>query len=275
MAIDDDFPQILTDLSPGGEGTPGQAAREKDFSSLLQDMVLETSDVERFLADLARLTVDTLSSPGTEVFCGITLLRPNKAGTVASSSEKARGMDEIQYEFNEGPCLEAARTNRTVMVRDTGDDSRWREYLDALSESGLQSVLGVPIPLDGATRASLNIYAPGADAFTREMVHDAEEFARSASKSLRLAVRIAHLAESRENLQAAMASRATIDVAAGIIMAENRCSLDAAVGILKAAAHARGARIADVAAAVVASVREAEPGAPFDDRLGDDRLGED
>lgn len=118
MAIDDDFPQILTDLSPGGEGTPGQAAREKDFSSLLQDMVLETSDVERFLADLARLTVDTLSSPGTEVFCGITLLRPNKAGTVASSSEKARGMDEIQYEFNEGPCLEAARTNRTVLVRD-------------------------------------------------------------------------------------------------------------------------------------------------------------
>lgn len=65
----------------------------------------------------------------------------------------------------------------------------------------------MPIPLDGETRCGLNIYAREVDAFSAEMVRETEKFARGASKSLRLAVRIAHLAESRENLKAAMSRR--------------------------------------------------------------------
>lgn len=245
--------------------TGAQDSREKDYSGVLQDMVLETNDVESFLEDLTRLTVDTLSSPGKEVFCGVTLLRPNRAGTVASSSPEALQMDEVQYEYDDGPCLDAARTNHTVLVRDMSQDPRWPEYTKAISEFGLKSVLGVPIPLDGDAQCGLNMYAREADAFTDEMVREAEDFARGASKSLRLAVRIAHLTESRENLKAAMASRTTIDLAAGIIMAQNRCSQDAAVGILRAASSARNMKLRDVAAAVVASVSETAPKTHFVD----------
>lgn len=239
--------------------------KEKHYSGLLQDMVLETSDVGRFLEDLTRLTVDTLAAHGKEVFCGVTLLRPNRVGTVASSSPEALQMDEVQYEYGDGPCLQAARTNQTVLVTDLTQESRWGEYTEAISEFGLRSVLGVPIPLDGETRCGLNVYAREAEAFTDEMVREAEDFARGASKSLRLAVRIAHLSESRENLKAAMASRTTIDLAAGIIMAQNRCSQDAAVGILRAASSARNMKLREVAAAVVASVSKAEPKTHFVD----------
>ncbi|WP_461169958.1 GAF and ANTAR domain-containing protein [Arthrobacter sp. Z1-15] len=250
----------VTDLEPDT-----QERNERDYSGLLQDMVLETNDVESFLEDLTRLTVDTLSASGKEVFCGVTLLRPNRAGTVASSSPEAQQMDEVQYEYGDGPCLEAARNNRTVLVSDMSLDSRWQEYTDAISEFGLRSILGVPIPLDGEAQCGLNMYAREANAFTDEMVREAEEFARGASKSLRLAVRIAHLTESRENLKAAMTSRTTIDLAAGIIMAQNRCSQDAAVGILRAASSARNMKMRDVAAAVVASVSGAEPKTHFVD----------
>ncbi|GAA3291401.1 GAF and ANTAR domain-containing protein [Arthrobacter citreus] len=239
--------------------------RDRDYSGLLQDMVLETDDVESFLEDLTRLTVDALSSSGNEVFCGVTLLRPNRVGTVASSSPEALRMDEVQYEFDDGPCLQAARTNETVLTGDISLDSRWEEYTGAISELGLKSILGVPIPLDGETRCGLNIYAREANAFSDEMVREAEDFARGASKSLRLAVRIAHLDESRENLKAAMSSRTTIDLAAGIIMAQNRCSQDAAVGILRAASSARNMKLRDVAAAVVASVGEKAPKTHFVD----------
>ena len=250
----------VTDLETGV-----QDSKERDYSGLLQDMVLETNDVESFLEDLTRLTVDTLSAPGKKVFCGVTLLRPNRAGTVASSSPEALQMDEVQYEYDNGPCLEAARTNQTVLVRDLSQDSRWQEYTEAISEFGLRSVLGVPIPLDGDAQCGLNLYARETDAFTEEMVREAEDFARGASKSLRLAVRIAHLTESRENLKAAMASRTTIDLAAGIIMAQNRCSQDAAVGILRAASGARNMKLRDVAAAVVASVSDTAPKTHFVD----------
>jgi GAF domain-containing protein len=250
----------VEELQPATKGDP-----DRDYSGLLQDMVLETSDVESFLNDLTRLTVDALSKSGREVFCGVTLLRPKRTGTVASSSPEALEMDEVQYEFDDGPCLEAARTNETVHTPDVSLDSRWQEYTGAISEFGLKSILGVPIPLDGEARCGLNIYAREANAFSDEMVREAEEFARGASKSLRLAVRIAHLAESRENLKAAMSSRTTIDLAAGIIMAQNRCSQDAAVAILRAASSARNMKLRDVAAAVVASVGEKDPKTHFVD----------
>ncbi|MHA7264346.1 ANTAR domain-containing protein [Arthrobacter sp. TMN-37] len=70
---------------------------------------------------------------------------------------------------------------------------------------------------------------------------------------LRLAVRIARLSDTDENLRAAMQARTTIDLAVGIIMAQNRCSQDSAMTILKAASSARNVKLREVAAAVVAS----------------------
>ena len=92
-----------------------QAETGKDYSGLLQDMLLETSDVEGFLEDLTRLTIDTLAAPGQELFSGVTLLRPGSAGTVASDSEESQRMDEVQYRFGTGPCLEAARDRKSVV----------------------------------------------------------------------------------------------------------------------------------------------------------------
>ena len=254
--------------APQAEGATGEntdTGINRDPADLLQDMVLETSDVESFLNDLTRLTVDTLAEPGQELFSGVTLLRPGSAGTAASDSEESRRMDEVQYRFDTGPCLEAARTNQTVLVRDITTDPRYGDYAQAIAGYGLRSILGVPVPLDGGAQCGLNVYAREPDAFTDEMIREAEDFARGASKSLRLAVRIAQLAESRENLKAAMGSRTTIDLAAGIIMAQNRCSQEAAISILKAASSARNMKMRDVAAAVVASVGEKEPKTHFVD----------
>ena len=51
-----------------------------------------------------------------------------------------------------------------------------------------------------------------------------------------------------------MKSRTTIDLAAGVIMAQNRCSQATAMAILKNASSARNVKLRDVAATVVASV---------------------
>lgn len=264
MSSDNDSVQLPNDFDEiMSEAALSENTYRRDYAGLLQDMVLETTDVESFLEDLTRLTVDTLAPAGRELFCGVTLLRPGSAVTVASDTEDSRRMDEVQYKFGTGPCLEAARTNKTVLVRNIIEDPRWTDYADAIAGFGLRSILGVPIPLDGQAQCGLNVYAREVDAFTDEMVREAEEFARGASKSLRLAVRIAQLAESKENLRAAMGSRTTIDLAAGIIMAQNRCSQDAAITILKAASSARNLKLRDVAAAVVASVGEKEPKTHF------------
>ncbi|BBE24340.1 hypothetical protein MN0502_32230 [Arthrobacter sp. MN05-02] len=79
-----------------------------------------------------------------------------------------------------------------------------------------------------------------------------------------MAVRVAHLSDTGHQLRAAMSSRTTIDVAAGIIMGQNRCSHDTAMTILKAASSGRNRKLADVAAAVVASIGQELPETHFD-----------
>lgn len=233
-------------------------------SDLLQDMVLESQDVKDFLTDLAHVSVAEFSRPGLEVLCGITLLRERRAATVASSSTRAQAMDEIQYRLAEGPCLSAARNSETIYVRDFLDEQRWPEYRSAVAGHGIRSVLGVPIPLETPSKCALNLYCTTPDGFSNESVAEVERFAREASKSLRLAVRVARLTDTTEDLKAAMQSRTVIDLAAGIIMGQNRCSQETAITILKAASSARNLKMHAVAASVVASLTDESSHTHFD-----------
>jgi GAF domain-containing protein len=189
------------------------------MGTLLQDMVLDSTDVEEFLTELVKLAAATLEGRHGEMLCGVTLLRPRRAATVASSSDHARHMDEIQYSFEDGPCLRAAREEKLVNVPDITQDTRFPDYRDAISEYGIRSILGVPILLEGDANAGFNLYSTEVDAFDDDAIAAAESFADEASKALRLSVRIARLTDSAKDLKSAMESRTTIDLAVGIIMA--------------------------------------------------------
>jgi AmiR/NasT family two-component response regulator len=71
---------------------------------------------------------------------------------------------------------------------------------------------------------------------------------------VRLAVRISGLAETKNNLAAALESLTTIDLAACAIMSQNRCNQETAMRILKIASSTRNIKLRDVAASVVAAI---------------------
>lgn len=221
----------------------------------LQDLVLQSSDVEELLSELATYSAASLSGHG-DLLCGVTLLRRKKPITVATSDPRVPALDELQYGYGEGPCLAAARELTTVHVPDLREETRWHGYCTAAWAEGIGSILSVPLPLEGEANAGLNLYASRTHAFSGEDIERAEGYAAEASKALRLAVRIAQLTEDRVNLAAAMESRTTIDVAVGAIMAQNRCSQESALKILRIASSSRNIKLRDVAAAVVASIAE-------------------
>ena len=160
-------------------------------------------------------------------------------------------MDEIQYQYNDAPCLRAARGGSVHYVPDADSENRFRDYARALARNGIKSALGVPIPLEGRAKAALNFYSPTVDAFTESDIAAAQRFAEEVSASLNLSVRIAELTDSTADLRAAMENRTTIDLAAGVIMGQNRCSQDAAMEILKVASSSRNIKLRDVAASVL------------------------
>lgn len=238
---------------------------ETSVSEYLQNLVLDSGDVQEFLDELARLSAASFSSGNNVVLCGITLLRERKAATVASSGEEALAMDELQYAYTEGPCLTAAREQATVVVRDVQTETRWPDYISAVRGHGMRSILAVPFRLDGEARAALNLYSGEADRFDAPAVATAESFARQTSHALRLAVRFAQHSETAANLRAALESRTTIDLAVGIVMGQNRCSQEAAIRILQSASSHRNIKLRDVAAALVSSTGQGPVTTHFDD----------
>ncbi|TLM84693.1 GAF and ANTAR domain-containing protein [Pseudarthrobacter sp. NamE5] len=222
----------------------------------LNELVLTSSHVEEFLQELAVLAADQLFLPGHDVSCSVTLVRHKRPATVASSDARARAMDEVQYHFNEGPCLTALGEEATVYVPDLESEQRWRDYLHAVDKRELRSVLAVPFQAEGGAKAALNLYSDQPDGFPPEFIEKAEQFAWQASRSLRLALRIAQLTDSRNDLSAAMESRTIIDLAAGAIMGQNHCSQETAMTILKRASSSRNLKLREVAATVVASVSQ-------------------
>lgn len=221
--------------------------------SQLQDLVLETSDAEQFFQELAAYSATLLAPPAAEIYCNLTIERRKRPVTVASSTPRARVMDELQYRFGDGPCLSAMRTGFTMHVPDVSDEHRWPDYGRAVAAKKVGSILSVPLPLEGESTAALNFYSTRAHGFTGEDITRAELFAEQSAKTLRMELRLARLQEAKDNLAAAMKSRTAIDVAVGIIMAQNRCSQDAALKILRSASNARNVKLRDIAASVVES----------------------
>lgn len=234
-------------LEPAGTGL-------QDFVLLLQDLVLESSDVRNFLNEMATIVAGQLSGGGNRVSCGITVVRHKRPVAVASSDPLAQNLDELQNGYGDGPCLTALRSGTVVSVPDTTSDGRWPEYSRAANAANVRSILAVPMRLQTQAQAVVNLYSPAAHGFTRQDMDEAENLTGISAKALDLALNIAHLRDARDDLTAALKSRTVIDTAIGAIMAQNRCSRDAAFQILVRTSSNRNVKLRELASAIISSI---------------------
>lgn len=233
-------------------------------SAPLHQLLLESEDITSFLDALTATIAQALSTDGDEVWCAVTLLRPKRSSTVASSSPAAEALDEIQYHYGDGPCLTASREHRLVHVADTRSDPRWPEYGRAAAAHGVLSALGVPFELAGEAAAALDVYADRPHKFDPATIEVVRREVASASTALLLAVRMEKHRDAEADLKAAMASRTTIDLAVGIVMGQNRCTQEQAFDILRAASSNRNVKLRDLAAELVATVGQGPATTHFD-----------
>lgn len=228
--------------------------QDRDISSEIQDLLLDSPDVEDFLAELVRHSAGIFSTPTERAYCGITLLRHRTAATVASSDDRALMLDELQYRFDDGPCLHCAREGVLIHIPNLELDNTWPQYNDVALGQGVRSVLAVPFPMpEASAKAGLNVYSEKPHAFDQTAVQRVMDYVQQASKGLRLAVLIAQHSQTAANLRAALESRTVIDTAVGIIIAQNRCSQEEAMELIKSASSTRNVKLREVAAAIVQS----------------------
>lgn len=86
-------------------------------------------------------------------------------GTFGSSSETSRRLDEYQFTFGEGPCLDAVASVEPVLVPDLDSpkETRWPAFAGAVLDEGVRGVFAVPILLKSMCVGALDLFreAPG------------------------------------------------------------------------------------------------------------------
>lgn len=82
-------------------------------------------------------------------------------GTFGSSGELSRRLDELQFTFGEGPCLDSVRDGYPVLVPDLQDpaESRWPAYSEAVIDLGVRAVYALPVAVESRQGAALDLYA--------------------------------------------------------------------------------------------------------------------
>ncbi|WP_421121652.1 GAF and ANTAR domain-containing protein [Aquihabitans daechungensis] len=169
----------------------------------------------------------------------------------AASSEWSRGLDEMQYDEHEGPCLDAGRTGVLFRVRDIDRETRWPTYMPRASAAGARSMVSVPMTVEAKTIGALNVYSKEVDAFRSEDVSLAEVIAGHASLAAQVGMALQHHRDLAAQLRQAMASRATIEQAKGIVMATAGCGPDEAFERLTQQSSHENRKLREVAADLV------------------------
>ena len=196
----------------------------------LSRILLAEDDLDSILLKVAEVAERTI--PGSDSV-SITLLRDGQPETAASTSSLAVDVDELQYGADEGPCLDAAREQVVRVVEDMVAEERWPAYGPHAAERGVRSSLSVPLPVRDTVLGAINVYSRTPRTFDDDDVETARTLAAQAAVALANAELYARTAALAEQLQVALESRAVIEQAKGIVMAQRRCTADEAFDELR------------------------------------------
>ena len=228
----------------------------------LHEVLAESQDLREFLEEFTQVIAAHLTGEHTSVWCAVTLLRDGRVGTVASSNARALVLDEIQYDYGDGPCLTAARQQLIVHAPDLAQGP-WPEYGQAAAAHGVHAAVAAPFDLPGPDKAALNVYAGTRDAFNEDAIAAITQEVVATSTALRLALRLAKHQDTETDLAAAMSSRTAIDVAVGILIGQQHCTQQEAFDLLAAAAARRNLKVRDLAVELVTSTTGQAPTTHF------------
>ena len=122
------------------------------------------------MVDLAVSTVPGCEHAGVSIVSGSAItasaLTPATITTPAASDDVGPAVDRIQYETDQGPCLDAIHEEDVFFTPDLRVEQRWPAFSTrAATETGVRSMLSFRLFVDNDTLGALNLYSRQSDAF--------------------------------------------------------------------------------------------------------------
>jgi GAF domain-containing protein len=232
-------------------------AAMSELASLLIDEVDLSGMLDRVVRLAARSIPDCDSA-------GVTLLVDGRPSTAAATDQRTLAVDTAQYDVGTGPCLEAYRDRavQRVDVEEAADN--YPDFAAAARKSGVRSFLAAPLLVRGNGIGALNLYAADSHGFAALDEAVVMLFAGQAAVAVANSQLYQGARTLSGQLQEAMASRAVIEQAKGVLMATFAIDADEAFDQLRRSSQLENRKLRVLAADVVDA---AIAGRPADLRL--------
>jgi transcriptional regulator with GAF, ATPase, and Fis domain len=209
----------------------------KAFAEIARALVVADT-LEATLDMIAHLAVDTID--GCE-HAGVFLIESGTISTPAASDDIPRALDTLQYELEEGPCLDAMREHEVFRIEDLWMETRWPRFTSrTVKDTGVRSLLAFRLFAERETLGALNLYAKRTGAFDQEADELGAVFAAHAAVAM-------VGARQSEQKDEAIRTRDVIGQAKGILMAQQGVSENEAFDILRRASQRMNVKLRDIA----------------------------
>lgn len=230
----------LPDCAPAGLATL--------FDGIERELSTENNPegIYRVLTDAAVRDV-----PGAE-YAGISQSTAGPTGrlvTLAATDELVAVTDEIQYELNSGPCVDAIMQETVFNAADLRNDLRWPEFgRRAYETAGVVSMLSYRLYTEdhNGLVAAMNMYSTTPAAFGSE----SQTIGLLLATHGALAVAAATSREKARNLGQALENSREIGVAMGVLMIQHKITREQAFDLLRIASQHTHRKLADIASEV-------------------------
>ncbi len=215
------------------------------FADIARQLQAERSP-EKTQEAISRAAVDTIA--GCDHAAISLIRRCGGVETKGATDEVPGRVDAIQYEVDQGPCLETIEEHETYLISDLCSDERWPLFSHrAARETGVRSMLSFRLFVESDTIGALNLYSRDADAFDQ----DARAVGSILAAHAAIAVTAARDRERADQLDRALQSNREIGMAMGVLMARGCMAQDQAFDLLRRASQHLNVKLRDVAAEVV------------------------
>lgn len=227
-----------------------QDAPVQALQALSQFLIADVS-LHDTLLRVSQITTDAMPSAA---MAGISLLdEAGKPTTAVFTDEESPQVDAGQYTSGRGPCLDAWRLKQVVRIDDMDVAAGgYPEFAQLALDHGVRSTLSLPLVVGDRGIGALNLYARRTAGFSAADEALGVDLATAAAIVLANASAYWGAFNLGEQLGEAMASRAEIEQAKGILMAQSPgISAEDAFDILRRASQRENVKLRDIAKRLV------------------------
>lgn len=175
-------------------------------------------------------------------------------GSVCATNEVSALLEQLQFEFGEGPCVDARQREHPVLEPDLNTPAvpRWLAFTGPALAAGVRAVFSFPLLVEGICLGALCLYADRPGLLTDDQYADALLIADLAAEAVLMMQADAEPGRLAAGLVADGDFHDGVYQASGIMAVMLQVSVDQALLRLRAYAFGNDRRLADVVDDVIA-----------------------